>query len=204
METKDWITVIFSCASLGMSITTLYFSRKISFKKTIKERQFEVVCELMKLLSKTSISFRWKENKGSSGISTMFFYSFYHLNFQEKVKYLFERKNIYYQAKCFELDFISLMGNSLLPTEIYDALDKLRPKQLFETSYEEIESTNDYVAMITLNQKTGDFPYHSTTLEGHKTFDEFSKIIVEIFDTINNWLEQHDGKDLKFKKRKIR
>jgi hypothetical protein len=198
---KDISSILLPLSSLVVAISAFVVSRKISLKKTIKDRQLDLVYELIESLSKATVNFSWKEKDNLGGISGMSLYHFIYSNFKEKNKYLFDRKQIYYQANSFDdYTFRQLMGNPLLPGEIYAVLDRFSPRHTTMFTFEQIEATNDFVAHITLNKKTNELDYFSSNSSDLKTFNDFYNLVVELFDTTNTWLKKYGAHDLMFKK----
>jgi len=193
--------VLLPLSSLIVAITALVLSKKISFKKTIKDRQLDLIYDLIELLSKSEVNFYWKDNTHSGGISGMSLYHFIFANFTEKNKYLFDRNTMFYQVNSFEdYKFRRLMGNPLLPSEIYAVLDRFSPGNAEIVSFEEMEMTNDFVAHIKLGVNMKEARYQKSESKDLKTFEDFHNLVVEIFDTVNTWLKKYDATDLMFKK----
>lgn len=108
---------------------------------------------------------------------------------------------MFYQANSFDsYTFRQLMGNPLLPGEIYAVLDRFAPRNTTMLTFEQIEATNEYLAHITLNQKINELNYFSSNSSDHKTFNDFYNLVVELFDTTNTWLKKYGAHDLMFKK----
>lgn len=196
---KDMVDTLIALSALAVSIVTYVVNKKISFKKTVKDRQLEVVYELIGLLSKNEINFMTR-NKGNSSMDGMSLYHLTYTNFKEKNPHLFNRNYMFFQADSYDgFNFLQLMGNPFLPDEIYTAIDSFYYKKPKQYTFKEVEATEDYVALITMNQKTDVLNYYTSDIQTHKSFEDFHSLVVNLYKTVNNWLDKYEAGDLKFK-----
>ncbi len=194
--TQNIIPVI----SLIVSVIALRIAQKITLKKTIKDRQFDLMFKLVDLLSETEINLYWNNNKGGSGISGMRLCHLYYSNFKEQNDDLFGRKKMYFQIDSFQdYKFLKLLGNPLIPEEIRTLMEKFTIKPTPQFTYKDIDETGDYVVNITLHQKVDEIKYIEMKYADLYTFEEFHKLVIQLFETMNAWFERYDVREMRFK-----
>lgn len=199
MSAKDILTLTISILAFGLSLVTLIVNRKISFKKTIKDKQLEVIYELIGLLGHNEINFlcQVQNNQFMTGLGL---YHLTHTNFKEKHPELFGRQYFFFQADSFDsFKFLQLLGNPFLPREIYNVMNKFYYSQPKLYTFEQVMETKDFAALITLGQMTDKRNYFSAGSADHKSFENFHSLVLELYKTLNAWLDKYDAGDLKFK-----
>lgn len=196
---KDLVNTLIALSALTVSIVTYVINRKISFKKPVKDKQLDVVYELIGLLSKNEINFMSRD-KGNSTMAGMSLYHLTYVNFKETNSAFFDRKYMFFQADSYDgFNFLQLMGNPFLPPEIYTAIDSFYYQKPKQYTFKEVEATENYVALITMNQKTDVLNYYTSDTSTHKSFEAFQALVINLYTTVNNWLDKYGAGELKFK-----
>ena len=197
---KDYGSIIISLFALIVSSIALFLNHRIYFKKTVKEKQLELIYELIGILSKNGIELRVQSLGGPTEMIGMSLYHFTYTNFKEKHSNFFGRQNMFFQSDSFDcFKFLQLMSNPFLPEEIYTVMDKfyqIKPKQF---TFAEVEATKDFTSLITLDQKIDALNYFKSDTANHKSFENIHTLVVELYTSVNTWLEQYGAGDLKFK-----
>lgn len=196
---KDIAQILIAISALTVSIVTLVLNRKISFKKTVKDKQLEVIYELIGLLSHNEINFNCQVGN-ESFMSGLGLYHLTHINIKEKRPELFNRKHFFFQADSFDsFKFLQLLGNPFLPREIYEVMNKFYYSNPKLYTYQQVQETKDFVALITMDQMTDKRNYFEAGSPDHKSFENFHKLVLELYNSLNTWLDKYDATDLKFK-----
>ncbi|MCE9540454.1 MAG: hypothetical protein K8R85_14735 [Bacteroidetes bacterium] len=199
MNAKDILTLTISILAFGLALVTLILNRKISFKKTVKDKQLEVVYELLGLLGHNEINFMCQA-ENNSFMTGLGLYHLTYTNLKEKHKELFGRKHFFFQADCFDsFKFLQLLGNPFLPREIYNVMDKFYYSKTKLYTFDQVMETKDFVALITLGQMSNKMNYFEAGSTDHKTFENFHTLVIELYSTLNAWLDKYEAGDLKFK-----
>ena len=197
---KDLFQVLIALSSLIISIVALRLSRKVSLKKNLKEKQFELVCKLIKALSNETLLFNYQQSDGGGGTTLMYLYQFKAKNFKEKYNYLFTRKHflIYQQSGQLTFNFLKGMWNPLMPKTIFTELQKLWTTYNKDISESELHDLADYVIINCCHD--GNLNHYDIPREEvFKNFVSFYNQVNFLIETINEWLSKHEADDLKFR-----
>ena len=104
--TDDIITkiaqILIALSSLVVSVVALRLSRKVTLKKNLKEKQFELMCKLIEDISKEMLLIHCKYKNGDSSTSFIAFPQLRLKNFRQTHSYLFDSNTFLYfdHTKC--------------------------------------------------------------------------------------------------------
>ncbi|MCX6350673.1 MAG: hypothetical protein NTX03_02300 [Bacteroidetes bacterium] len=197
---KDYAGIIISLFSLFVACRALFLSRKISFKKAIKDDQLILVKELVSAISNNYIFLDSKDSKNENTTTGLTLSLFLFANFKEAYQYLFKMNKMYYQANCFDdFEFNRFIGNPILPRKIYDVLDRFSPRDITNFNSEYIETRNDYVAFLNGKHQPNISNYFASNSSDHRHFETFFNLVIILLKTINIWLKEHGAEELMFK-----
>lgn len=195
--------IMLSFATLLIGITTLILSVKISFRKTIKERQFELVYQLINDISKAQVFVSYQMANGSGGSEIFYLHHFYSPNFNKTFKHLLERKHFLIKNDAqLKFEFLKLIGHPLMPYEILFELQKFWTIPIKTLNESELVELKDYLIIDSLTAEKNPL-YICAKIKEWQDFQSMYIFINKLFDTINKWLDKYDAKDLKFRKVQI-
>lgn len=189
--------ILVATASLVISLFAYRLAKKISFKKTVKDRQFEVVSQFIRAFSSSMISISWQNYGGGGG-------SLFYLSYMRTEQFRNENANLFFDSKIIvqedgfnNFNFISLIGDPFIPEELYVELNKF-----WYRSHEKIEDPQAaYKYLIICNHKEYSNPNYYVPLGNEfKNFKAFFDFINKIMDITNEWLDKHEASELKFRK----
>lgn len=194
---SDIAQILIACASLVVSFFAYRLAKKISFKRTVKDRQFEVVSQFIRAFTSSLISISWQNsNRGGGG-------SLFYLSQMRSKKFLEENSDLMFDERLIiqedgfnHFNFVPLIGDPFLPNELYEELRKFW--------YHGIEKINNPQSaesyLIICNHKDYSNPnyWHAKNPE-FKNFRTFHAFINRIMNIADQWLEQYEASELKFK-----
>lgn len=200
-DNSAFITVgqlMLAAASLVVSIFAYRLAEKISFKKTIKDRQFDIVCQFVKSFSSSLIAISYKTSDGRHGISSFYLPQFRSSKFKTDFPEFFDSKNLIIQEDGMNhFNFVSLIGDPFLPRELFCEFKKIWYHT--ERKVDDPQSNyNEYI--IISNHKAYDNPnYFMPKGIEFKDFESFFKFINNVMDKTNSWLDTHEATEMKFR-----
>jgi hypothetical protein len=192
------LQLIVALSSLIVSIVALRLSRKVSLKKNLKDRQFDLVCQLINDISSEFMVFRVQYSDGNSSSHIMYLYQFKTKDFKEKYKVFFVVKHfVYMNINKIAFKFLKHTWNPLMPKSITEKLQKLWVGGMSKRiPIEEIDNLGTYLALDFAH----DEKYDEYNLpNGFKNFEAFYSCIIELMTEINKWLSKHEAEELKFR-----
>jgi hypothetical protein len=192
---------IIAIVALAVSIISLMLSRSISFRRTVRNKQFDAVCELINDFATTPLMFTYvRDNGGDGGTDLMYFTHFKSPKFKERYKHLFSIKHLYIQnLPHLSFKFMQHYESRFIPQQIKNEL------QNFWLSYTTIKSEADlfelapYVVLKDMENASMD-SYVVSDDDRFKSMEGLHVFINHFMDTINRWLEKYRAEDLKFRK----
>ncbi len=194
---KDFTQIILAITTVVISVLTYKLAKKISFKKTLKDRQFEVVCEFIKDFSSSLITISYQKPDGNGGITSTYLSNFRSINFKKQNADIFECKNFIVQEDGFNhFLFMHLIGNPFLPIELSNELRKL----WFHTEkrINDPMELGEYVIISNLNNYENK-NYSMPKGKEFSDFESFYNFINNIMSIANDWLNKHEASDLNFR-----
>lgn len=195
---SDIAQTLVALASLVISILAYNLAKKISFKKTVKDKQFDVVSQFIQSFSSSLLSISWQTKNGGGGASLFYLAHMRTSQFLKDNSKLFVDTKLIVQEDGFNnFNFISLIWDPFLPEELYNELKKF----WFHTDekVEEPQSVDEY--LIVSNHKDYSNPnYYIPKGNEFKDFKSFYDFVNKIMDITDAWLDKHEASDLKFRK----
>ena len=194
---KDISQLIISLSALLLSIVAFKLSRKITFKKTIREKQFDIVSELINNFRNTFIVLSY-QHSSRGGANVLFLSNLKDKDLKDKYPDLYDRKaflisnNIQVHFK-----FLKLYESPFLPDSIKVEMVKFWTSSNKTISRIEVSELDDYIIL----DEVPNSPLYSNainipTQEDFRSFENFQKFINHFIDTINEWLKKNDAKEL--------
>ena len=202
--TDDIITkiaqILIALSSLVVSVVALRLSRKVTLKKNLKEKQFELMCKLIEDISKEMLLIHCKYKNGDSSTSFIAFPQLRLKNFRQTHSYLFDSNTFLYFDSSItgNYNFIKARWNALMPKSIVNELNIFGQgieKKITESSLKNLKS---YVMIDFCAEE-----YQTNFYPKGKEFESFESFVIfanHFFDKIDQWLESHGAEDLKFKR----
>ncbi len=197
---KDFFDYLSIIGSLTISTLTLIFAiiiyRKISFKKTAIEKQFDTVSQLIQVLQDTSISFIKKNDDLNFSLPRSIpFFSI--SSYSEKLKYL-EGLDIYFTKNFYDnLPFIKYSKTPFIPKNIASVIEKFK---LVTPDRVNLEGLEKYVK-IDFSHSSIISPIDETLItcphnEICVDYNSFYNVCLQLDSEIREWLESYGVKDL--------
>jgi hypothetical protein len=192
---NDISQILIALTSLFVSIIALRISKRISLERNLKDLQFDVVLELIKEFSKETLFIRYKEIDGEERTTMTTFPEFKSNSFKNEYSNLFKPKYFLltnHSGYCFA--FLKYQWNPLLPKSIRKELRKFSSLGQ-QVKRDELHNLPEYV-FIDISPN-GEIEYYSfpTMFEDFKSFYNNVNTVME---KINEWLESHNAKDIRF------
>ncbi|MCC7452785.1 MAG: hypothetical protein IT222_01360 [Crocinitomix sp.] len=199
---SDISQTLIAIASLVISLMAYLLAKKISFKKSVKDRQFEVVSQFMKAFSSSIITVSWQAYGGGGGSALLYLTQLRSEKLMQEHSFIghsiftMDTKLIIQEDAFNHFIFMSLIGDPFLPEEIYVEL-----KKLWFRSTEKIETPQvaDTYLIICNNKDYLNPNYYVPQGDEFKDFKSFHKFINKIMDITNDWLDKHEASELKFR-----
>lgn len=191
--------ILVALSSLVVSIVALRLSRKVTLKKNLKEKQFELMCQLLESISNEMLLIKYKHKNGEIGTNLIALPNLRLKNFKETHRYLFESKKlVYYSSLTIDFDFLRFKWNTLMPKIIINELKKFNKARSEKISEIDLNNLEEYVLIDFC--PTEHENYNFPNGKEFEDFESFHKFINLFFDKIDLWLQSHGAEDLKFSK----
>jgi hypothetical protein len=196
---KDFAQLLIALSSLIVAVVALRLSRKTTLKKNLKEKQFDLVFQLIKDFSSDVALLRYQDQSGDGGTTLIYLYQFKSNKFKGDYDYLFKRKHfIFYNSIQSKFEFLKHTWNPLMPRPIFLELRKLYTTWDKNISESELFDLADFVVLDSAHD--GNFnKYNQPKGQEFKDFESFYNYINLLMDKINEWLDEHEADDLKFR-----
>lgn len=196
---KDIAQVLIALSSLIVAIVALRLSRKATLKKNLKEKQFDLVFQLIKDFSSDIAIFRYQEPSGDGGTVLMYFYQFKSKKFRAEFDRLFRRRYfLFCNSVQLKFEFLKHTWNPLMPRPIFLEMRKFYTTWEKNISQSELFDLADYTVLDCAHSGKEN-KYNSPKELEFKDFESFYNYINLIMDKINEWLDEHEAGDLKFR-----
>ncbi len=190
--------ILVALSSLIVSIVALRLSRKVTLKKNLKEKQFELMCQFIESISSEMLLIKYKETNGDSAASLIALPRLRLKNFKQTHSHLFvSQKFIYYRNSVgMDYDFLKFRWNTLMPKTIAEELKKFNQGSGKKISEVQLQNLSDYLLIDFCPEeyKIYEFPKGNE----FQSFESFHKFINTVFDKVDEWLREHGAEDLKF------
>ncbi len=194
---SDLVQTLIAIASLVISLMAYLLAKKISLKKTVKDRQFDLVSKFISAFTSSLISVSYQSDRGGGG-------SIFYLSQMRSEKFLKEQANLFIDTRIIiqedgfnHFNFMPLIGDPFLPDELFVEL-----KKFWFHAQDKInvpQAADKY--LIICNHKDYSNPtYHTVKGNEFADFKSFYNFINRIMDITDDWLEKHDAPELKFKR----
>jgi hypothetical protein len=194
---SDTVTAIAAVASLTVSILTYLLAKKISFRRSVKDKQFEVVSQFIRAFSSSEITISYQHTNNGGGMAAFYLSQFRMSKFKKEFNDLFLATPITIQEDGFNnFNFIPLIGDPFLPEELFVELKKFWFYP--ERKIQDPQAQDTY--LIICNHKDYNNPrYFLPKDQEFQTFEAFYDFINKIMEITNNWLDKHEASELKFR-----
>lgn len=205
--TNDWIDSLVGIGNLIVSLFTVWLawkiSKKFSVKQKIIEKQLEAVISLNKSIKDQIIRVQYIKTLDESYNTTFRLQHICRSNFKEMHPNIFtQAEKTYYVSDFFEkLNFLSYMGNELLPQSIIDSLEKIQPIEWTIIPKNEVSLDENYKVVFSNETPSYDFGFYNIPSEksNFQTTDEFLQQVQKLMMVINDWLDSVEASDIKFR-----
>lgn len=182
-----------------VSIIAIY---RVSLKRNIKEKQLEIILDLISKISLTRIDCNFKNGEFQQGTCSFSLIHLYFSNFREKHSELYDINTLYFQNGFQEFfPFFNLIGHPLLPKKIKALLYKFQCASIDIKSSEREIIEKEYIIITNFSEisKLSDHFYKPVKQQtNYETFSEFSVFVADLLQEINKWLKDNDIKNIGF------